>query len=154
MARLTAAHRAVFDSPGIEDGMAIQHVSGYLNAMKVIHDADAQAVLVIRHQAIPMVFNDAMWAKYGVGKLAQLADGSRNPYGQRITALGARVIVLGCDQATRNFTGRMASGAGGDRTAVYEEVKANLLPGVILQPTGVYAVHRAQEGGCTMIRST
>jgi len=42
----------------------------------------------------------------------------------------------------------------GDRTktdwhTVYGELKANLVPGVILQPTGVYAVHRAQEAGCT-----
>ena len=136
--------------------MAIQHVTGYLNAMKVIHDADAQAVLVIRHMAIPMVFNDAMWAKYGVARLVSPdgPGGTRNMYAQRLTGLGPRVILLGCDQATRNFTGRMASAAGADRSAVYEEVKANLVPGVILQPTGVYAVHRAQEAGCTGIRST
>jgi intracellular sulfur oxidation DsrE/DsrF family protein len=33
-------------------------------------------------------------------------------------------------------------------------LKANLIPGVILQPSGVYAAHRAQEAGCTYIRST
>jgi intracellular sulfur oxidation DsrE/DsrF family protein len=41
-----------------------------------------------------------------------------------------------------------------EQHVIYEELKANLVPGVILQPTGVYAVHRAQEAGCTFIRST
>jgi hypothetical protein len=36
-----------------------------------------------------------------------------------------------------------------DQRAIYEELKANLVPGVILQPSGIYAVHRAQEAGCT-----
>jgi hypothetical protein len=29
-----------------------------------------------------------------------------------------------------------------------------VLPGVILQPTGVYAVLRAQEAGCAFFKST
>jgi hypothetical protein len=128
--------------------------------MKEIHDADAQSVLVIRHSAIALAFNDAMWAKYQVGRLAEVRSGgdfaTRNPYAGRIAALGSapRVILIGCDLATRNFTGRMASAAGADRATVYDEVKANLIPGMILQPTGVYGLHRAQEAGCTMIRST
>jgi hypothetical protein len=36
-----------------------------------------------------------------------------------------------------------------EQRAIYEELKANLIPGVILQPSGIYAVHRAQEAGCT-----
>jgi hypothetical protein len=31
--------------------------------------------------------------------------------------------------------------------AVYDDLTSNMIPGVILQPTGVYAAHRAQERG-------
>ena len=37
---------------------------------------------------------------------------------------------------------------------IFEELKANLVPGMILQPNGVYAVLRAQEAGCAFMRST
>jgi hypothetical protein len=37
----------------------------------------------------------------------------------------------------------------GQQRAIYEELKANLISGVILQPSGIYAVHRAQEAGCS-----
>jgi hypothetical protein len=63
-------------------------------------------------------------------------------------------VLLGCDLATRGYAEIIAERAKTDSQVVYEELKANLVPGVILQPTGVYAVHRAQEAGCTYIRST
>jgi hypothetical protein len=37
---------------------------------------------------------------------------------------------------------------------IYEELKANLVPGLILQPNGIYATMRAQEAGCAFMRST
>jgi hypothetical protein len=182
--KLTAKHKAVFDSPGIEDGMVLSHATGYISGM---HDAigaalaDVQTVVVIRHAAIPMVFNDAMWAKYDFGKEDKIKDFStdkwatRNPFfapappkpnavarpappSERPQAnlqwLAAHQIVLGCDRATRGFAQQIAEKTKGQMQTVYEELKENLLPGVILQPTGVYAVHRAQEAGCTFIRST
>jgi hypothetical protein len=63
-------------------------------------------------------------------------------------------IVLACDLATHGFAGTVAQKTKGDARAIYDELKANLVPGVILQPTGVYAVHRAQEAGCTYIKSS
>ena len=63
-------------------------------------------------------------------------------------------ILLGCDLATRNYSNVIARNFKVDQRAVYEELKANLVPGLILQPTGVYAALRAQEAGCAYIRST
>jgi len=134
-----------------------------------------------------MIFNDAMWAKYEIGKASKVKDNDGNwathnpfaaptrpartpsaaaterpnanaaadrpqPYVTWFTSHGH--IVLGCDLATRGQAGLIARRIKGDYQTIYEELKANLLPGVILQPTGVYAVHRAQEAGCTYIRST
>jgi hypothetical protein len=109
--------------------------------------------------AIPMAFNNTVWSTYEVGKTAAIKRGqdfaTQNPYATMLTRLhDSGVILLACDLATRSFSGRLVTGSGSDRNTVYETVKANLLPGFILQPTGVYAFHRAQEAGCTSIRST
>jgi hypothetical protein len=175
--RLTAKHKAVFDSPAFEDGLAVSQASGYIRGMRDALGAgpnDVQAVVVMRHVAIPMIFNDAMWAKYEIGKQEKVTDGgaekwaTRNPFlsSTRPSAstdqpqatlmwLGSHGhILLGCDLATRRFASNAAKKTNSQTQTVYDELKANLVPGVILQPTGVYAVHRAQEAGCSYIRST
>ena len=182
--RLTAKHKAVFDSPAIEEGAVLSHAVGYINGMRDAAGAtyaDVQTVVVIRHSAIPMVFNDAIWAKYELGKEIKLKDESTGKWALRnqffvappprpnapvrppapperpqgtLAWLAEHQIVLGCDRATRGYAQLIAEKAKIPMQTAYEELKANLLPGVILQPTGVYAVHRAQEAGCTFIRST
>lgn len=183
--RLTAKHKAVFDSPQIEDGLVLANATGYIRGFRDAVAAgpdDVQAVVVVRHGAIPMAFNDAMWEKYEIGKEEKVKDfrtdkwAVRNPFlGPPPPAAGAPArpappsdrpqsnfmwlaahghILLGCDLATRGFAGVVAQKAKADSRAVYEEFKANLVPGMILQPTGVYAALRAQEAGCTYIRST
>ncbi len=182
--RLTAKHKAVFDSPGIEEGAALSHATGYITGMRdavAAGPTDVQTVLVIRHQAIPMIFNDAMWEKYELGKELKIKDDDdkwaiRNPYatptppkaGARARPTGNATrpqstfmwlaanghILLGCDRATHGYAGVISRKTKANSQTVYEELKANLVPGVILQPTGVYAVHRAQEAGCTFIKST
>ena len=186
-ARLTAKHKAVFDSPQIEDGLVLANATGYIRGMRdalSAGDNDVQTVIVIRHAAIPMAFNDAMWEKYEIGKDKKIKDGrtdnwaTHNPYlngnaggggtsgrggaaassdrpASTLAWLGSHGhILLGCDLATRNYSNVIARNFKVDQRAVYEELKANLVPGLILQPTGVYAALRAQEAGCAYIRST
>ena len=185
--RLTAKHKAAFDSPEIEDGLAVAQAAGYIRGMRDAISAgndDVQAVVVIRHTAVPMAFNDAMWAKYELGKHLKVKDYStnawatRNPFAAPAPSATRRAaqtsgttavdrpqsnlawlashgnILLACDLATRGYAGIIANRTKGDSKVIYEELKANLVTGVILQPTGVYAVHRAQEAGCSYIRST
>ena len=179
--RLTAKHKAVFDSPGIEDGFTggPGHATRYLNGMRDalgVKPGEAQVVVVIRHTAIPFVMSDAMWEKYPIGELRSIKSGdkfaTRNPVsGPRPGArapidpaadrpqanlawlLAHGHVVLGCDLATQNLAGQIAGRVKGDSRAIADELRANVVPGVILQPNGVYAVHRAQEAGCTFIHS-
>jgi hypothetical protein len=186
-ARLTAKHKAVFDSPQIEDGLVLANATGYIRGMREAlsaGDNDVQTVIVIRHAAIPMAFNDAMWEKYEIGKDKKIKDGrtdnwaTHNPYfngnagggggagrggaapsadrpASTFAWLGSHgQILLACDLATRNYSNVIARNFKVDQRAVYEELKANLVPGFILQPTGVYAALRAQEAGCAYIRAT
>jgi hypothetical protein len=183
-AKLTAKHKAVFDSPAIDDGLAVSHASGYIRGMRDALGAgvdDVQIVLVMRHAGVPMVLNDAMWAKYEIGKERKVKDYSNDKFATRNPFLAAAPsangaprsnpssdrpqatlswlgshghILLGCDLAMHGVAFEFAQKTKVDQHVIYEELKANLVPGVILQPTGVYAVHRAQEAGCTFIRST
>ena len=175
MDRITAKHKAVFDSPEIADGTALYHAMSYLGSVKDVFgtgDSDASVVVVLRHAAVPMLFNDAMWAKYNIGKESKIKDGKdwavRNPYltstrgagredrpSATITWLASHGhILLGCNAATLGFASGYAQTAGVDEKVVYEDLKANLVPGMILQPNGIYAVHRAQEAGCTFFKSS
>ena len=183
--RLTAKHKAIFDSPAIDDGLVLSHATGYITGMRDAVAAgpnDVQTVIVIRHQGIPMAFNDVIWQKYKLGEETKIKDPStgewalRNPYFMPAPAReGARArpapvagrpqtnlmwfasnghILLGCDRATHGYAGTLAGKTGGNSQTIYDELKANVVTGLILQPTGVYAVHRAQEAGCTFIKST
>ena len=176
--RLTAKHKAVFDSPDIAENSTL----GFLQAQRYImgmRDAlnagpnDVQTVIVVRHKSIPFAFNDAMWEKYKIGDVSSVkSDGvsaTKNPliHGrQSANANSDRPqaniewlvnhghFILACDLATQGYADTLATKNNSTMKAVYEELKANLAPGVILQPSGVYAVHRAQEAGCTFMRST
>ena len=71
--RLTAKHKAVFDSPEIaEDAMLGARTGDALHQRHARRarrgPSDVQTVIVIRHHAIPFAFNDAMWEKYEIGK--------------------------------------------------------------------------------------
>jgi hypothetical protein len=179
-ARLTAKHKAVFDMPEVDDGLAIDHAVLWLEGCRQALGAapgDAHAVIVVRHAAVVLAFNDAIWSKYELGKERKVKDDStgkwavRNPYAsptprsaddpppQRSSPdrpagnLGWFAqnghTLLACDLATRGMSFILAKKVKREQRTVYEDLKANLIPGVILQPSGIYAVHRAQEAGCT-----
>ena len=180
MGRITAKHKAIFDSPEINDGTALYHAMSYLGSVKDVFgtgDSEASVVVVLRHRAVPLLFNDAMWAKYDLGTATKTNDSktgkpvTRNIYFQHVDANGKPaaddkpsatikslssrgVIFVGCDLATRGFSSRAAAAAKLTPQQVYDDIRANLVPGATLMPTGVFATLMAQEAGCSLMRST
>ena len=171
-----ARHKAVFDSPEISDGdalgMANRYLSGYHDALGTV-DSDLIAVIVLRHKALPMALSDAMWNKYEFAKADKLDDPStgklahRNPFlrvtkndnhaiidpGESIESLRTRgVVFLGCNLALMGLASLLADRTKQKSDVVTAELRANLLPGIILQPNGVYATLRAQDAGCGFMR--
>jgi len=175
MDRITAKHKVVFDSPEINDGDALYMAAGYFGWVKDVFktgDSDASVVVVLRHSAVPMLYNDAMWAKYDLGAETKTTDPStkkpakRNVFHQKvdkggkpatgdeasaaIAPLASRgVIFLGCDLATRRYASRLAEKTKQQESAVYEELRQNLVPTATLMPTGIFATLLAQEAGCS-----
>jgi len=174
-ARLTARHKSVYDSPSINDGVALGHASAVMNGYHAALGApgtDLNIVIVIRHAAIPMALNDAMWDKYAFGQDLKLKDPStgdparRNPFyrvtasdsfavidpEESIEALSQRgVVLLACNMALMGRASTLAQKTKAPVDTVRDELRANLVPGVILQPNGIYAVVRAQEMGCALV---
>ena len=173
--RITGKHKAVFDAPEIAEGTIVGNAYVYLSAMKQVYslaDTDLSTVMVIRHSAFAMAVDDELWAKYELGKDAKVKDektrkwATRNPYykaapgetaGAQFTleALAKRgAILVGCNLAAMGLASEIAQKTKQNVNTVREEVRAHLLPGLTLAPNGVFAVMRAQEAGCTYIRST
>lgn len=174
--RLTAKHRAVFDAPEVADGTVLFNAYVYVRSFREVYgaaDGDIQAVLVARHRAVPLMLGDPLWERYELGKEVRVRDETtgkwarRNPYaaddpassstmpGLSLAALRERgALLLVCNLALGNLGGRLAARTKRDAATVRAELRSGLLPGVEIVPSGVFGVMRAQEAGCTYMRST
>lgn len=173
-----AKHRAVFDSPEIESGNALVNALLWLrdyNAIYGMSDAQAGAVVVVRHFAMPMVFGDTIWQRLRLGAFSKIKDpltgedAVRNPFahvnpgektilfdaGAAVDSLTKRgVTILACNQALLHFADMLAKAENLTVEQAHSEIVATLLPGTTLMPSGIFAVARAEEAGCHYIRST
>ena len=175
--RLTATHRAVFDSPAVSEGDALFRAVLWRDQMKEVYGtapAEVNAVIVIRHEAIPLAMNDAYWERYKIGKDVKLKDPRTkkwttiNPIRatppdtpakwadyslERFIAQGG--TVLACNLAFGEVVYRVRTE---DKLKTREEAVARakemLIPGIILQPSGIFAALRAQEAGCHYIMAS
>src|SRR5467141_3823391 len=125
-------------------------------------DADNSGVVVLRHSAIPIAMQDALWVKYKLGEVFSIKEGDapavRNIFAkvlplplpgtgtEALLASGAQVGC--CNVALTIYSGVVAQKMGMDAAAVKAEWVAGLIPGVQVVPSGVLAVARAQEKGC------
>jgi len=179
--RIAAPRRIVFDAAQLDEGSVLHHarvtLANYAEVERTT-DADWSMVITIRHHAIPMLANDAMWSKYPfIGKSTELKDAAtgkraaRNPFlnanvgkddkysliwpdGGLDTLMRRGVVVLGCGLALRRLAGELAKDTKQDAKVVHTELLANVLPGVYVMPSGVFATVRAQEAGCRLFKSS
>ena len=156
--RLTGKYRAVFDSPDINEGTVFTNAQVFLMGFSEVYkasDADMQPVLVLRHHGVHLAFNDAMWEKYAVAESLKLPVGDKkNPYTSQISALRDRgAMFLVCNLAANRQAGTIARRIGADVATVRADIYANFIPGAILQHSGVFATIRAQQAGCSFMKS-
>lgn len=173
-----AKHRAVFDSPDVADGLALEQASIYMDGYRTMFDAkgdDVVPVVVMRHMGTVLAMNDALWDKYALGEMVKLNDPSTDKPARRnmfirvsaddkkalieprssLESLHARgVVLLACNRAAMGLAGRLAKKLNLDAAEVRADVLGGIVPGVLLQPSGIYATTRAQEVGCVFMRST
>jgi len=162
--RLKGKHRIVFDAPEPNQGFGAIWPRVYLNTTEATYPGEgASAMLILRHNGLPLALNDAVWAKYKLGEMFSIKSGetpaTSNIYATITTLplpgigivelLKGGVLVGACDLALTVYSSMAAQKMGMDAAAVRKEWVAGLLPGVQIVPSGVFAVSRAQEFNCS-----
>jgi intracellular sulfur oxidation DsrE/DsrF family protein len=168
---LPGRHRMVFDAASASGAAdAADFAAGYLYANKQgygLTPQDLAVVIIMRHFATPLAFNDAIWARYGaaMGKVIKLDDpktkaaptrnlllttDDKDPEAQEatLTALaqsGVRLAV--CDMATQRIAQKLAGDDKAKAEALHKELVANLVPGAHMVAAGIVALNRTQERG-------
>src|ERR1700693_1872488 len=62
--RIKGKHRMIFDAPEPNSGLVAIWPRVYINSMEATYPGTTTAVVILRHGAIPLAMNDALWAKY------------------------------------------------------------------------------------------
>jgi hypothetical protein len=159
MDQLPTAHRMVFDAvslKGTDD--ILQYASNVFAANRTGYGLDSHdvgVIVILRHNATPCAFNDAIWAKYGSVFAAEMKMTDQKPVanpqntsGETLDALAALGAHFGvCAMASRRFAGLVSRSSGGTVEAVLDEFGKNLVRNAHLTPAGIVAVGRAQERG-------
>jgi hypothetical protein len=129
----------------------------------------------LRHNGIALAIEQAFWDRYGVGKakgvthpltlqptdrnpalLSSARDGIPADFDAFALdrAIARGTVVLACDLALRDCVDLIQR----TDTVSAEEARTRaigyLVPGVILQPSGVFAAVLAQEAGCAYVRAS
>ena len=167
--KITGKHKMVYDVPEPNEGFAFWWSRVFLNTTNETYgttDADNTVVIVLRHSGIPFAMENGMWAKYKFGEAFKITDPAtkgpaiRHPLlhlkpgdvpipGIGADELLAKGVLIGvCNIALTFNSMRLAKDMGMQADAIKKEWVANLLPGVLVVPSGVIAVNRSQEKGC------
>ena len=170
--KIKGKHRIVYDGSTPHDGFPIiWNWAFYLtNNGTGTADDNMTAMTVLRHNALPLAFEDRLWQKYPLGEVFGVTDNAtkepskRNPYYEprdgdfplpgidgikRMQERGAMFCV--CDLAAKVYSNAVAEKMKLDPTDVYNDWISGILPGIQAVPSGVWALGRAQEHGCGYI---
>jgi hypothetical protein len=176
--RVKGKYRACFDVPEIDSGYGVWRASlwvqQYSDVLKV-KPQDCSPVLVLRHNGIALAMTQAFWDKYDVSKknpvmhpITQqgtdrnpaLLSSTRNevPADFDAVALDKFIsrggIVLACNLALDDMIELVSKKDGTSGDVARKTAIAGFVPGVILQPSGVFAALRAQDAGCKYLRAS
>ena len=168
LGRIKGKHKQVFDSPNSPTGFAFAwtRVFQMTNASVGVADKDMTAVLILRHDSIPWGMESGLWTKYQFGetfkindpktKMAAMGNGIWKPAeplplpGMALDELLASGALVGlCDMALTFYSKHVGETMKMDPAEVKKDWVAGLFPGIQIVPSGVLAVNRAQEHGCT-----
>ena len=171
--KIHGKHRIVFDATRPHEMMPFVWPKVFLltNQATGTPVKENNVVVVLRHDGIPYAFNDSMWAKYNFGEVFKADDpktkapSTRNPFANpqpgdfNVPGVGPVQIGINdlqkdgvmfcvCDMAMTVYSAVVAGMRKEDAAMVKKDWIANLLPGVQVVPSGVWAIGRAQEHGC------
>lgn len=170
MKELKGKHRTVFDMSAHKNGKPLAQAKNYLDGWRDafgVPERDVNLVVGVHGDAIPVVLNDALWARYKLGEQYEVTDAStksaalRNPFSasnaatagliaseQSMEALqkrGVRFIV--CMNTIAAATKKLSGAGFGSPDEVHSAIMGGLMPGVMTVPAMVVALTQLQEHG-------
>ncbi|MES2850022.1 MAG: twin-arginine translocation signal domain-containing protein [Bacteroidota bacterium] len=133
--------------------------------------SDCGVVVILRHSAIAYAFKNELWEKYKFGEVfkandpATKAPATRNPFWMpkkgdfKVPGIGEVAIGINelqadgvmfcvCDAAITVYSAVVAGNMKMEAADVKKEWLSGLLPNIMVVPSGVWAVGRAQEHKC------
>ena len=178
--KITGKHKVVLDVPEVDSAFGVWRASfwvqQYTDALGV-PAKDSNSVLVLRHNGIVLAMQQAFWNQYGIGKAKNVIHpvtekptdrnpallSSKNPGDElppmfddfaldKFIARGG--IALGCSLALDLCSRMIAMKDNVSAEAARKKAESFLLPGIVIQPSGIFAVIRAQEAGCVYVRAS
>ena len=171
--RVNGSVKAVFDSPYVSEGSALFRAQLWRDEHQEVYGtapAQCSTVIVFRHEGIALAMNDGFWARFNMGKELKIKDekGKKwttiNPVAARTpdtpekyaaynlaSFLGSGGIVLACNIAFGRLVSRFKEADKVSQDEARKRALDHLIPGVILQPSGVFAALRAQQAGCAYL---
>lgn len=169
--RIHGKHRQVIDATMPNGGFAPVFALNFIDSYKGqgVPESELTSVISYRHFAMPLMLSDSIWAKYKIANVIGVMDPKTNApamrnvfrdaillhpgltYEQILSGAASKgtIIMTACNVALTALSGMTAANAGVSAEAAANEWRAALLPGVVVVPSGVYAISRAQEMGCT-----
>jgi len=176
-AKLSGKHKSVFDNAEVESGYGVWRAAAWARQhMDVLKASmsDVTPSIVLRHNAIVLAMQQSFWDKYGIGASKKVThpltgeatdrnpvllgekEGIPAPFNQAslTNQLSRGVVVLACNLALQDCIDMIERT---DKVAAEEARKraiSYLVPGVILQPSGVFAVTLAQEAGASYVKAS
>lgn len=171
-------HKACFDCAEVESGFGVWRASvweaQYQEALGA-KPADVRTVLVLRHNAVVLAFQQSLWDQAKIGAESKVTHPitqqgtERNPSLMTSARDGVPAmadafalpqfisrggIVLACNLALQFFTAGWAARGGITQEEATRRSIAALIPGVKLMPSGVMACVKAQEEGCVYVKAS
>jgi intracellular sulfur oxidation DsrE/DsrF family protein len=167
--KLKGKHRQVFDCMMPDGGMPLAWTRVFLMTNKAVGvaDHDCSAVIILRHESIPLAMEDRLWEKYKFGEVFKLNDAAttspatRNMFwkpkpkelplpGMAVNELLESGVLVGvCDMALTVYSMKVAAQMNMSAEECKKDWVSGVLPGIQIVPSGVLAINRAQQHGCT-----
>jgi hypothetical protein len=139
---------------------------------------DISSVVVLRHNGIALAMQQKFWDEYEIGRTKNVI----HPATQKVTTrnpallsssrpgdeappqfdnfaldkfLSKGGVALGCSMAMDLICVKMVAAKDKiSEDAARKKALSMLVPGVIMQPSGIFAAIRAQEAGCAYVRAS
>jgi intracellular sulfur oxidation DsrE/DsrF family protein len=172
--KIKGKHRIVFDvtEPHQIFPFAWPRVFLLTNQQTGTGEKECNEVVVLRHESIPFAMESRLWEKYKFGEMFKVDDpvtkqpSVRNMFWQpkpgdfSVPGIGnvqiginelqeSGVMFCACNMALTVFSSVFAQKLNMDAGDVKKDFLAGILPGIQVVPSGVWAVGRAQEHGCS-----